>query len=226
MTAWRRKPLGAAEEARRAELARELARSKAISEGQALDVVDTIEKSALYVSRMFPWVNSREGRESLVAEGWAIVLARWAKWDPVKGPPAPFFGQVLAHALKFAIRHDDPRCAWTKSKNIPKRIAVKLQIADSAYGDDGERLPPRTVSIEAVPTSKEALEEVLGGDAEMIRLWSAMLEMCGGDPAELDRVLDAEKDTDPDGVERRAELRREMRTLLECGQYLRLEDPS
>jgi hypothetical protein len=202
----------------RAALARDLAHKRGVPVEDAADVVDAIESQVRAVQRMFYW--TRADTSKLRAEAWRIVLDKWAKWDVTQGPPAPYFRMVLAHALKHSVRADDPRRIWTKGKNKPKRIGSKVAIVARSDGDDA----PGGVVEDALPIRHEPLDALIADDGALIRMHAALLAACGGDQDEYDRILNAERATDPDGVELRARRRKELKAIVAFGRQLGLED--
>lgn len=207
--------------AQSARLAQHLVEQKRVSPEDAAGVVDAVEREASRVMSMFRWMRGR--RDDLLSIGWTVVLEKWAKWDPTSGPPGPYFRMVLAHDVKRLIRNEDPRRQWTRGKNKPKVVGRKVSIVSASDHDDA-RGADGSVVLETIEVRADPLEDALNDGAELVRMEAALLAACGGDVAELARVLDAERTTDPEGVELRAQRRRELTTLREYGQYLGLED--
>jgi hypothetical protein len=206
----------------RAALVDHLVAEKGVTAAEADGVVAAIEREAATCMGMFAWMRGK--RAELLSIGWEVVLAKWDWYDPASGPPGPYFRMVLAHDVKRLIRNEDPRRRWTRGKNKPHVLARLVSVAHSseADGEAGER-DPNTLALDTFVVKEDPLDVALSDEAELVRMHAALLAACGGDEAELQRVLDAERSTDPEGVELRARRRAELKVLREYGQWLGLE---
>lgn len=215
--------LSPTESSTRRRLATDLVRTKAISFEQAEAVVAMIGVEVSRVQGMFSWMRGDACRNDLTTRAWAIVLKAWPKWDPNAGPPAPYFRTVLGHALRHSVRADDPRRAWTKGKNKPKLLGWKLPIVSSEGGTEKSGGQP-VVFEEGLAARYDPMEKILADESMTIRMSSALLAVCGGDVELFNRVLNAERKTDPEGVAIRARIRKELKAVREYGRELGLED--
>jgi hypothetical protein len=210
----------------RASLVRDIVRRRGLSEVEALDLCRAVERSVASVQRAFHWVRGSQHRDALITKAWTVVAEKWEKWSPEHGPPAPYFRMILSHELTRSIRAEHPRCVYTKGKNKPKLLGFKVAIEDSWLENDGVggRVTKGAIHVDKLPADHEVVDDAWAAEGRIIRMHAALLAACGGDQDELDRVINAEKATDPEGVELRAKRRTELRKILALGVELGLED--